>query len=276
MMSDGPKNDNPEEAFLSELFSSTEKDQDDQLYKKDFYVLEEEIANKKDQNSIKFKHDVLLKKLILDDYCQFPPKREIKELNTIERKNSSIEGTGGNENAVDNESEFLKEVQRINYLTFSPFGLKFFDAPVGSEKCSVEDERKLHKLLNFDYEHFELNDDLIFNICQGYIDINKLNEDHITINQEDNASSTFGKKTMSNDDEDIDLEKLNLFRENMKKLRESVTDGNYSQIEQEEEKVNQLILNSTKKQINSFLTVYYETFKGKEEEEMRKRKIDIL
>lgn len=270
MFNDGQKTENPEEAFLGELFSATEKDQDDQLYKKDFYVLEEDLANKKDQNSIKFKHDVLLKKLILDDYCQYPPKCEIKEISSFERKNLANEGTL--ENGFDNENEFLKEIQRINYLTFSPFGLKFFNTPVGSESCLLEDEKKLHKLINFDYEHFELNDDLLFNICQGYIDINKLTEDNITANQDDNSCGNNGKKSMSSDDDDIDLEKLNLFRENMKKLRENVIDGNYSLIEQEEEKVNQLILNSTKKQINSFLSVYYDTFKEKEKEEIQRRK----
>ena len=46
-----------------------------------------------------------------------------------------------------------------------------------------EKDNKLLKLLNFDYNNFELNNDLLFNISQGFIDISKLKESNLKMNE---------------------------------------------------------------------------------------------
>ena len=70
------KKEKEEELFFNNLFEKKEKDQNEQLYKNEFYVLEEEMKLNKDQNSLQFMHDALLNKLMLEDYSPFPPKNE--------------------------------------------------------------------------------------------------------------------------------------------------------------------------------------------------------
>ena len=181
-------------AFFSNLFNLSEKDNDDELYKKQLYVLKEDIDEKINQNSLKFKHDVLLSKLMLEDYNEFPPKIAQGQVKTSanEKENNKEDDT---EKLQEQENEFLRELHRINYLTFSPFALNFFDnfAENTENKVDKESEDKLLKMINFSYDSFEVNNDLLFNICQGFVDINKLKEDNLAANQQ--VSLTEGVKS---------------------------------------------------------------------------------
>ena len=112
--------------FFANLFNVTEKDQDEELYKKQLYVLKDEIDDKINQNSLKFKHDVLLSKLMLEDYNEFPPKNTAssQQKNQNDKDGGSKEEEG--EKLAEQENEFLRELHRINYLTFSPQITVFF------------------------------------------------------------------------------------------------------------------------------------------------------
>jgi hypothetical protein len=184
--------------FFANLFNSAEKDQDDELYKKQLYVLKDEIDDKIHQNSLKFKHDVLLSKLLLEDYNEFPPKTNntqpsqqinssIIKANNISTNNDKDHNKEDDTDKIMNEeNEFLRDLHRINYLTFSPFSLNFFDKFTGinNESIDKDSEDKLLKMLNFDYNNFEINNDLLFYIAQGFVDINKLKEENLKINQQ--------------------------------------------------------------------------------------------
>ncbi len=61
------KDKKEEETFINNLFDKKEKAQNEQLYKNEFYILEEELKSKKNQKSLQFMHDVFLNKLILED-----------------------------------------------------------------------------------------------------------------------------------------------------------------------------------------------------------------
>ena len=67
-MFDPKKEITEDNSFFNNLFENAEKEQDEELYKKNLYVLKEDLDSRKDENSIKFMHDVLLSKLILEDY----------------------------------------------------------------------------------------------------------------------------------------------------------------------------------------------------------------
>ena len=52
-----------------------------------------------------------------------------------------------------------------------------------------ENEKKILKMINFSYDNYEINNDLLFNICQGFIDINKLKEENLsTLEKSENGS----------------------------------------------------------------------------------------
>ena len=131
------KKDKIEEAFLNKLFDQKDKEQNEQLYKNEFYILEEDMKSKKDQNSLQFMHDILLNKLMLEDYAPFPPKNEepIIVNNQKEEKKKEDE----QDKLIEEENEFLRSLHKINYLTFSPFGLSFFDESE-KEKNSMSEE----------------------------------------------------------------------------------------------------------------------------------------
>ena len=64
-----------EENFFNDLFENIEKEQNEENYKKNLYVLKEDLNEKNNENSIKFMHDVLLSKLMLEDYSEFSLKK---------------------------------------------------------------------------------------------------------------------------------------------------------------------------------------------------------
>ena len=287
--------------FFANLFNSAEKDQDDELYKKQLYVLKDEIDDKIHQNSLKFKHDVLLSKLLLEDYNEFPPKTNntqpsqqnnssIIKANNINTNNDKDHNKEDDTDKIMNEeNEFLRDLHRINYLTFSPFSLNFFDKFTGinNESIDKDSEDKLLKMLNFDYNNFEINNDLLFYIAQGFVDINKLKEENLKINQQQQpapssngtesskptTTSEFKTKT-ENESEKINEANVKAFKNWM--VKEIQNSPNREEIDEFLDELKQLSP-SNKSEINLFFDkckstiVEIEEQKLKEKEEKRKQ-----
>ena len=217
--------------YFEKLFENAEKEQIGDLYKKDLYIMKEDLDANKYKTTLKLMHDTLLQKFMCEEYTEFIPKNEIaqliyppekKEANNNNNKSTQKEDAADKE--LLEEYTYLKELYRLNYLTFSPFALDYFEKinvlknsnnknnnPNDSnnmtndsnnndnnkesnnnvlnmnnknDKEEANDEQKekdnkLLKLLNFDYNSFELNNDLLFNISQGFIDISKLKESNL-------------------------------------------------------------------------------------------------
>ena len=183
------KKEKTEETFFNNLFEKKEKEQNEQLYKNEFYVLEEEMKINKDQNSLQFMHDALLNKLMLEDYSPFPPKNE--EITIVNNQKEEKKKEDEQDKLIEEENEFLRSLHKINYLTFSPFGLSFFDETNKDSQNFNEDylkekEEKILHMIDFDYNNFEVTNDLLLNICQGFVDINKLKEENLTSNKNKN------------------------------------------------------------------------------------------
>ena len=221
--------------YFEKLFENAEKEQIGDLYKKDLYIMKEDLDTNKYKTTLKLMHDTLLQKFMCEEYTEFIPKNEIaqliyppekKEANNNNNKSTQKEDAADKE--LLEEYTYLKELYRLNYLTFSPFALEYFEKinepknnnnnknnnPNDSINITndsnnndnnnkesnnnvlnmnnkndneeandeqKEKENKLLKLLNFDYNSFELNNDLLFNISQGFIDISKLKESNLKI-----------------------------------------------------------------------------------------------
>ena len=284
--------------FFANLFNVTEKDQDEELYKKQLYVLKDEINDKINQNSLKFKHDVLLSKLMLEDYNEFPPKNTASS----QQKNQNDKDGGSKEEEeeklAEQENEFLRELHRINYLTFSPFALSFFDKfgentenessnTVRNTETERENEEKMLKMLNFKYDSFDINNDLLFNICQGFIDMNKLKEENLSSNQQPVLVTECVKSTMpteanapkeESDDEEVDNENVNFVMNwitvRMKNnAKNSIVDTFLTELEG-------LPKNAKKREKNTFFgewkakIIALERAKQMEEEEYKKKLIE--
>ena len=203
---------NGEYSLYEKYFDINDIEDDESIYKKQLYILEDEKFTKKDESSITLKHKSLLNRLILEDYSIFPLKQEKNNEYNIEDLKVKNEDKGtdklkekGNqkrnsvkkeekkidelEKYAEDESEFIKDLHRINYITFSPFCNSFFNKEnineiyKGNEKLEKimkqkEDEKKLLQMINFDYNNYEYNDELLLNICHGFIDIDKLKEEN--------------------------------------------------------------------------------------------------
>ena len=220
--------------YFEKLFENAEKEQIGDLYKKDLYIMKEDLDANKYKTTLKLMHDTLLQKFMCEEYTEFIPKNEVaqliyppekKEANNNNNKSTQREDAADKE--LLEEYTYLKELYRLNYLTFSPFALEYFEKISEPKKSNnknnnandsnntindlnnnndnnkesnnnvlnmnnkndneeandeqKEKENKLLKLLNFDYNSFELNNDLLFNISQGFIDISKLKESNLKI-----------------------------------------------------------------------------------------------
>ena len=147
------------------------------------------MKTNKDQNSLQFMHDALLNKLMLEDYSPFPPKNE--EPTIVNNQKEEKKKEDEQDKLIEEENEFLRSLHLINYLTFSPFGLSFFDENnkdnqnLGEEYLKEKEDKILH-MIDFDYNNFEVTNDLLLNICQGFVDINKLKEENLTCNKTKN------------------------------------------------------------------------------------------
>ena len=185
-MNHDDKKEKTEEIFFNNLFEKKEKEQNEQLYKNEFYVLEEEMKTNKDQNSLQFMHDALLNKLMLEDYSPFPPKND--EPTIVNNQKDEKKKEDEQDKLIEEENEFLRNLHLITYLTFSPFGQSFFednnkDNQNLGEDYQKEKEEKILHMIGFDYSNFEVTNDLLLYICQGFIDINKLKEENLTNNK---------------------------------------------------------------------------------------------
>ena len=159
------KKDKTEESFINNLFEKKEKDQNEQLYKNEFYILEEEIKSKKNQNSLQFMHDILLNKLMLEDYVPFPPKND--EPIIVNNQKEEKKKEDDQDKLIEEENEFLRSLHKINYLTFSPFGLSFFedngkDKSTMNEDLLKEREDKILHMIDFNYDSLEVTNDLSY------------------------------------------------------------------------------------------------------------------
>ena len=203
------KKDKSEELFINNLFEKKEKDQNEQLYKNEFYILEEELKSKKNQNSLQFMHDILLNKLMLEDYVPFPPKND--EPTIVNNQKEEKKKEDEQDKLIEEENEFLRSLHKINYLTFSPFGLSFFedngkDKSTMNEDLLKEREDKILHMIDFNYDSFEVTNDLLLNICQGFVDINKLKEENLLKNKEKEKEKQ--KETINNNNNNKQDEKL--------------------------------------------------------------------
>ena len=233
--------------YFEKLFDKAEKEQIDDLYKKELYIMKEDLKNNESKSRLKLMHDILLKKLYCEDFQDFTPKNEIKkqinsplkqEQDNIlkndkdNNKNSQKEDLGDKE--LQEEIDYLKTISRLNYLTFSPLALDSFEKinnfsnstlkkeqnikgdyninikensnDIKDKKDEEEKEKKLLGLLDFDYNNFELNNDLLFNISQGFIDVSKLKEQNIKIpNQEQLKEQANNNSSDSSLNDEYDL-----------------------------------------------------------------------
>ena len=229
--------------YFEKLFEKAEKEQVGDLYKKELYIMNEDLENNNSKTKLKLMHDTLLKKLFCEDFIDFTPKNELdkkvnnspknerKNIININNKNASKEDLLDKE--LSEELDYLKTISRLNYLTFSPFALDYFekinnlsnstsknnaknneniqndndinkiniDKDINNLKENKEKEEKLLGLLDFDYNCFEINNDLLFNICHGFIDPSKLKESNIKIPTEEQLKEV-SNKDLSNDSSD--------------------------------------------------------------------------
>ena len=188
--------------IFSKLFEAN-NDQDEKLYKNTLLEFDDENHNQNknledednpELNIKEFTHDSLLKRVAMEDYILFPPKNEpiqiIEDGNLIEKEEP--------EKLSEEEVDFLQKINIINYLTFSPFGESFFpnkkNKEINNNKTNEENnesensflnnnienkkESKLLDILDFEYDNYVINNDLLFNISMGYIDINKLKKEN--------------------------------------------------------------------------------------------------
>lgn len=162
------KNDN----ILNTLFENS--NDNDILYKNDlFSPLYEEDEENKNKSNIELNRDKIIKNLSLEDYNSFPPKNDSYVFNINENYKED------QEKLLDDEIEHLINLHNINYLTFSPFGNNFIK---NNNKIDEEQENKILDIIDFDYNNFEINNDLLYNISMGFIDINKLKIENVVSN----------------------------------------------------------------------------------------------
>ena len=125
----------------------------------------------------------------MEDYILFPQKSDsvfIMEDGNLKEKQEP-------EKLYENEVEFLQKINKLNYLTFSPFGESFFphkfrengggESNTNSNINNNKKEEKMLDIIDFDYDNYVLNNDLLFNISMGYIDIKKLKKENIVTNE---------------------------------------------------------------------------------------------
>ena len=272
-MSDLP-NISEEYDFFSKLFETAEKEQTGDLYKKNLYVMKEDLESNKYKTPLKIMHDTLLKKFISEEYTEFKPKNEIAQLLSKNKqeelamaakkdKNTRYQRSSDKQKKqsqildkdLKEEFDYLKEVYKLNYLTFSPFALEYFDKMIYSknienkeekekinynldtsfekiyeERDSVTDDSKILNLLNFDYNDYEINNDLLFNISQGFIDVKRLKEKNINNHkkQTDQINTNYDSEKIICDeepfesDDDLDLNIINKVNKYVEKYKDDL------------------------------------------------------
>ena len=191
---DKDKNLLENEQLFKTLFEYSDE-KDEKLYKNDLFtpsVEEDGLSSDNSQkNQTEIIRDKILKKLSIEDYMLFPPKNDSILITDNELGKDKEEP----EKLFEDEIDHLRNLHRLNYLTFSPFGISFFPNLNNiSEKKEEqtknvyafneleeanEREEKILNIIDFDYNNYEINNDLLFNISMGFIDIDKLKHENV-------------------------------------------------------------------------------------------------
>ena len=185
---------------------SSEKDND--LYKNDLFtpsIEDEELPQKNNsKNKKEIIRDKILKKLSLEDYNLFPPKND-----SFLITDNEVGKDKEQEKIFEDTIDHLRNLHRMNYLTFSPFGMSFCPDlnsikkktnDHGTEEA-IEKENKILNIIDFDYNNYEINNDLLFNISMGFIDMSKLKLENLDrLKNNENL-----KQDKSNKDEEVEL-----------------------------------------------------------------------
>jgi hypothetical protein len=129
----------------------------------------------------------------MEDYTLFPPKND----SLLITDDETLIGKEDPEKLYEEEVNYLRSINQINYLTFSPFGDSFFPYKCKNNKIEnnkqnfyeekqYEDnlhpydrENKILDIIDFDYNNYEINNDLLFNISMGFIDMSKLKKENV-------------------------------------------------------------------------------------------------
>ena len=301
---DGEKNIFKNEKLLDTLFDYSNKE-DDILYKNDIYSpLDEDQNNEENskKSKVELTRDKILQNLSLEEYSTFPTKNESSVLNLNEPGKDKED----QDKLLDEEIDYLQNLHKLNYLTFSPFGTSFIpNLKINSEKKEEdqikekEKENKILNIINFDYNNYEINNDLLFNIGMGFIDINKLQLENVTqndinetIRNKNNINNNIINETKEsnieiNETEELNtslMKELNEFIEENKEIsfyKEIIDQFNNEMIDNEKSedinKENELLekwkklFEKKKKSYKKYLKEEREK-KKKEEEEEKKRK----
>ena len=213
------------EQLYKTLFEySSEKDND--LYKNDLFspsIEDEEISQANNsKNRTEVIRDKILKKLSLEDYNLFPPKND-----SFFITDNEVGKDKEQEKVFEETIDHLRNLHRMNYLTFSPFGMSFCpdlnsikkknNINENATRETIEKENKLLNIIDFDYNNYEINNDLLFNISMGFIDMNKLKIENV--DKPKNNDNLKQDKSMSNKDEEIEF-KIDLMNKLEKFVKE--------------------------------------------------------
>ena len=191
---DKDKNLLENEQLFKTLFEYSDE-KDEKLYKNDLFTpsVEEDglSPDNSQKNQTEIIRDKILRKLSIEDYMLFPPKNDSILITDNELGKDKEEP----EKLFEDEIDHLRNLHRLNYLTFSPFGISFFPNLNNiSEKKEEqtknvyafneleeanEREEKILNIIDFDYNNYEINNDLLFNISMGFIDIDKLKHENV-------------------------------------------------------------------------------------------------
>ena len=191
---EGEKNIFKNDKLLDELFDYSNKE-DEILYKNDIYpplIEEENLQENSNKSKVEITRDKILQNLSLEEYSTFPPRNESFVLNLNDQGKEKEDQDKLNEEEID----YLQNIHKLNYLTFSPFGTSFFPNLSLNKKTEKkkekkdediikqkEKENKVLNIIDFDYNNYEINNDLLFNICMGFIDMNKLRLENVISNE---------------------------------------------------------------------------------------------
>lgn len=187
---DKDKNLLENDQLLKNLFDYSEQT-DEKIFKNDLFTPsteEEELSKNGEKSQTEIIRDKVLKKLSLEEYTLFPPKNDSILINDNETGKEKED----QEKIFEDEIDHLRNLHRLNYLTFSPFGISFFpnlnsithqdeekNKNNYNEEEKIEKENKILNILDFDYNNYEINNDLLFNISMGFIDIDKLKHENV-------------------------------------------------------------------------------------------------
>lgn len=147
-----------------------------------------------DISTNKYKADIFKKRLMDVDYDEPCIDQWINEYNHI------INNMPNNQTKdISNfDLKYLKDLHKINYLTFSLFANQFFehniinssqnhiqndpdfsfDSKSKNIKISEEDEHKIKHIINYNPDNIEPNEDLFLNIAQGFLSFDEVKKDY--------------------------------------------------------------------------------------------------